>query len=36
MTITEGLEIVYSIVDVMDNENEASDNFITANKILET
>ena len=35
MTVTEGLEIVMSIVDVMDKENNASDNFITANKILE-
>ena len=35
MTVTEGIEIVLSIVDAMDNENNSSDNFITANRILE-
>ncbi len=34
-SVSEGLEIVRSIVDVMDKENEASDKFITANRILE-
>ena len=35
MTVSEGIEIVMSIVDVLDNESRASDNFITANRILE-
>ena len=35
MTVTEGIEIVRSIVDVMDSESASSDNFITANRILE-
>ena len=35
MTVSEGLEIVSSIVDAMDGSSEGSDNFVTANKILE-
>ena len=34
-SLLEGIEIVREIVDVLDNTSEQSDNFITANKILE-